>query len=89
MIASQEWPEMLPQDRLELVNEMVQRRSASLVSLRTAVKSFGDYEDLDEELEAIKEEQQEAREAMMAQTAVKEKKEDSNGDGSVAKNGGD
>lgn len=93
MIASQEWPEMLPQDRLELVNEMVQRRSANLVSLRTAVKSFGDYEDLDEELEAIEEEQQEAREAMMAQTqvqtAVDKKKEDSNGNGSVTKNSGD
>lgn len=50
----QEWPEMLPQDRAELVNELVQRKASGLVSLRTALRRFDDYDDLEEEIELIR-----------------------------------
>jgi hypothetical protein len=51
--ASVEWPEMLPEDRVELLNEMVQRYAAGIISRRRAVREFGDVEDVDTELVEI------------------------------------
>jgi len=55
---SQTWPDMLPQDRLELLNEMVQRRSAGLISQLRAMQQFGDIPDPIEEQEIIRAEEQ-------------------------------
>ncbi len=49
------WPRMLPQDRVELVNELVQRRAAQLISRKKAIELFGDVEDIVEELREIDE----------------------------------
>jgi hypothetical protein len=55
---TQDWSEMLPQDRAELVNEMVQRKATGLVSTITAVRKLGGYQDLDEELKEIESERE-------------------------------
>jgi hypothetical protein len=65
MEVNQEWPEMLPQERLELVNEMVTRMSAGLVSQRTALRKFSDYDDLEEELALIKQEREDKQKEQM------------------------
>lgn len=65
MEIEQVWKDMLPQDRLELVNEMVQRKAAGLISSRRAIQQFGDVPDVDGELEEIRAEQEEAMQRQM------------------------
>lgn len=47
------WPAMLPQDRSELVNEMVQRISAQIISRETAVRRLDGADELAEEMKRI------------------------------------
>ena len=47
--ASIEWPEMLPEDRAELLNEMIQRFGAGIISRQRAIREFGDVEDVEAE----------------------------------------
>lgn len=70
--ASQDWPEMLPQDRAEVVNEMVQRKAAGLVSLMTSLRAFGDYEDLATEMQSIQDETQASIQQAQKQSAPQE-----------------
>jgi hypothetical protein len=47
------WPPMLPQDRTELVNEMIQRISAQIISRETAVRRLDGADELAEEMQRI------------------------------------
>ena len=50
-----EWPTMLPDDRAELVNEVVQRLSQQIISPETAIKRLDGSDELEEELNRIDE----------------------------------
>ena len=52
-VVSCTWPGMLPQDRVELVNEIIQRRASQLISKQHAIEMFGDTEDIEAELQRI------------------------------------
>jgi hypothetical protein len=47
------WPPMLPQDRTEVVGEVVQRISAQLISRETAVRRLDGADELAEEMARI------------------------------------
>jgi len=49
----QDWSPVLPRDREMLVNEVVARMSAKIISPETAFDIFGDVQDADEEKKAI------------------------------------
>lgn len=51
----QEWAPMLPRDREAMVNEAVQRLAAGLGSPQAMLRLLGDVEDIEAELELIKE----------------------------------
>ena len=59
------WPPMLPQDRSELVNEMVQRISSQLISRETAIRRLDGADELAEELERIEDDIQAEQERQM------------------------
>ncbi len=59
------WPPMLPQDRTELVNEMVQRISAEIISRETAIRRLDGADELAEELERIEADIQAVQERQM------------------------
>ncbi|NJN97977.1 MAG: phage portal protein, partial [Anaerolineales bacterium] len=59
------WPAMLPQDRAELVNEMVQRIAAQIISRETAIRRLDGADELKEELERIEEDIQAQQEQQM------------------------
>jgi hypothetical protein len=59
------WPPMLPQDRTELVNEMVQRISAQIISRETAVRRLDGADELAEEMARIEADIQAAQEQQM------------------------
>ncbi len=50
-----QFPPMLPDDRAELVNEIIQRMSAELISPRTAIRRLDGPDQLEEELNLIDE----------------------------------
>ena len=72
----QVWPDMLPQERLELVNEMVTRRSAGLIGQRSAIEKFGDVRDVEQEMSDIQAEKQAAAAQAAAQSQPKETQND-------------
>ena len=61
------WPPMLPQDRNDLVNEMVQRLSGDVptISQETAIRRLDGADELAEELARIEADQQKAQERQM------------------------
>ena len=66
--AKVQWPEMLPEDRAELLNEMIQRYAAGIISRNRAIGKFGDVEDVDAEaaeIDADEKRKQQAELAMM------------------------
>ena len=71
------WPEMLPEDRAELLNEMIQRYAAGIISRRRAIGNFGDVEDIEAEsaeIDADEQKKQQAELAMMkAEAALRPK----------------
>lgn len=60
-----DWPDMLPQDRPEMIQEMVQRRSAGLISIETAVRRLDGQDGVEEELKRIEEDAVKAQEKQM------------------------
>ena len=52
------WPKLLPRSRMDLVQEMTQRKPVGLVSSRNAVEQLSDGENVDEELDFIDEDKQ-------------------------------
>jgi hypothetical protein len=60
------WPPMLPQDRSELVNEMVQRVAAQIISRETAVRRLDGADELAEEMARIEADIQAQQEQQMA-----------------------
>lgn len=71
------WPEMLPEDRLELLNEAIQRFTAGIISRKRAIEMFGDVENVTEEEAEIdadaKRKQDEAIAMQKAQAAIQPK----------------
>jgi hypothetical protein len=63
-----QWGEMMPRERTTKVDEMVQRRSAKLVSQRRALEYLSMGEDIDDELDQIQEEVEAEQEFQMKQT---------------------
>jgi hypothetical protein len=58
---------VLPQDRIDLVNEIVQRLSAHAMSIETAVRRLDGDEELEEEMERIKGEVEEEQKRVVEQ----------------------
>jgi hypothetical protein len=58
---------VLPQDRIDLVNEIVQRLSAHAISIETAVRRLDGDEELEEEMERIKGEVEEEQKRVVEQ----------------------
>ena len=75
--ATVQWPEMLPEDRAELLNEMIQRYAAGIISRRRAISKFGDVEDVEAEaaeIDADEKRKQQAELVMMkAEAALRPK----------------
>ncbi len=67
---SVKWAKLMPRERMDLVNEMVQRKTAQLVSTTNAVTQLAQGEDIPNELEAIEEELQKIEDK---QTAMMDK----------------
>ena len=70
------WPPMLPDDRAELVNEMVQRIEANIISPETAIRRLDGSDELEEEMNRIDEHRKKVAEAAQKtfeqQAAVKQ-----------------
>jgi len=49
----QEWAPMIPRDREALVNELILRSGANHISLESALGSYGDIDDIQEEIKRI------------------------------------
>lgn len=65
-----QWEAITPRDRLEVVNEVVTRRGAGLISRRRALEMLNTGEDIDEELALIKADEEAAQAQSMNQTPV-------------------
>ncbi len=67
------WPPMLPDDRTELVNEVVQRIASETISPHSAVRRLDGDDELEEELKRIKAHRETVQEAevQMAETTAK------------------
>jgi len=77
-----DWPPMLPDDRTEMVNEVVQRITAGIISPETAVRRLDGSDELEEEMARIEEYQQKQADKAMEQakaTAELKMKSDSAG----------
>ena len=61
------WPPMLPDDRAEQVNEMIQRLSAGIISPTTAILRLDGPDEVEEELALIEEFQQQQLDKQMEQ----------------------
>lgn len=82
------WPPMLPDDRAELVNEIVQRLSAGVISVETAIRRLDGSDELQEELDRIEEDTERKKQEqleMMEKQAELAPKPDTNGSSSSKK----
>jgi hypothetical protein len=61
------WYSITPRDRLDLVNEMVLRKQAGLISTKHALIMLGQGEDLDDEIAEIEKDQKAAADLAMQQ----------------------
>jgi hypothetical protein len=71
--AGVDWAQILPRERIDLVNEMVARKGAELVSTRQALLALSRGEDVATHEQEIKDEKAEAQKAAMEQAAEQAK----------------
>ena len=63
-----DWAEILPRERADKVQEIIQRRSAGIISRKNALLQLSRGEDVEEELKLIEAEEQAQRDAALEQT---------------------
>jgi hypothetical protein len=84
-----DWAEILPRERADKVQEIIQRRSAKIISRRNALLQLSRGEDIDEEIKEIEAEEAAEREAALKQTQAQaeikgEQKSEASGKGREA-----
>jgi hypothetical protein len=67
-----DWLPMIPRDREAVVNELILRKQARLISTRKALQDFGDVRNIEDELKAIQEDMEFAATLAAQQNADEE-----------------
>lgn len=65
-----DWAEILPRERADKVQEIIQRRSAKIISRKNALLQLSRGEDIEEELKLIEQEDQAERDANLEQAKI-------------------
>ena len=65
-----DWAEILPRERADKVQEIIQRRAAKIISRKNALLQLSRGEDVEDEIKMIEAEEQAERDANMKQAQI-------------------